>query len=138
MKAHKKREQRYPSDLTDTQWAQIEPLFSRLRVYTWPKRELVDATLYFVKTGCQWRLMPHDFPPHSTVHSFYRRARISGLWDAILQHLVVKTRGDAGREPGPTYALIDSQSVKTVAASEQRGIDGGKKRKAGSGTSSWT
>jgi len=122
--------QSYPSDLTDTQWAEIEPLFSGLREYTWPKRELMDAVLYLVKTGCQWRHLPHDFPPHSTVHSFYRRARINGLWDKILQHLVLKTREDAGRNPGPTYAIIDSQSVKTVSASEERGIDGGKKQKA--------
>ena len=97
------------------------------------KRELTDAVLYLVKTGCQWRHLPHDFPPYSTVHSYYRRARINGLWEKILQHLVLKTREDAGRSPEPTYALIDSQSVKTVAASEERGIDGGKKRKAGNG-----
>ena len=138
MKSPKKREQTYPSDLTDAQWEQIEPLFCGLREYVWPKRELMDAVLYFVKTGCPWRHLPHDFPPHATVHSFYRRARLSGLWDAVLRHLVAKTREDAGRKPGPTYAIIDSQSVKTVAASEQRGIDGGKKRRAGSGTSPWT
>ena len=129
MKEHKKREQAYPSDLTDTQWKEIAPLFSGLRKYTWPKRELLDAVLYLVKTGCQWRNLPHDFPPYSTVHTFYRRARLSGLWDRILEHLVEKTRTNAGCKPGPTYALIDSQSVKTVAASEDRGIDGGKKRK---------
>jgi len=134
MREKKEREQRYPSDLTDTQWAEIEPLYTGLREYTWPKRELTDAVLYFVKTGCQWRQLPHDFPPYSTVHSFYRRAKNSGLWDRILQHLVLKTREDAGRNPEPTYAIIDSQSVKTVAASEERGIDGGKKRKVGNGT----
>ena len=130
MKEYRKREQSYPSDLTDTQWMEVEPLYSGLREYKWPKRELTNAVLYFVKTGCQWRHLPHDFPPYSTVHSFYRRARNSGLWDEILQHLVVKTREDAGRSQEPTYAIIDSQSVKTVAASEDRGIDGGKKRKA--------
>jgi transposase len=134
MKIYKKRGQSYPSDLTDAQWMEIEPLFSGMRQYTWPKRELTDAVLYFVKTGCQWRQLPHDFPPYSTVHSFYRRARESGLWDRILQHLVIKTREDAGRSPEPTYGIIDSQSVKTVAASEERGIDGGKKRRAGNGT----
>jgi len=133
MSEYKKREQTYPSELTDTQWAEIEPLFSGLRKYTWPKRELTDAVLYFVKTGCQWRQLPHDFPPYSTVHSFFRRARINGLWDKILQHLVVKTREEAGRSPEPTYGIIDSQSVKTVSASEERGIDGGKKRRAESG-----
>ena len=136
MKENEKRKQRYPSDLTDSQWEEIEPLFKGMRQYTWPKRELMDAALYFVKTGCQWRLLPHDFPPYSTVHSFYRRARQSGLWDKILQHLVVKTRVDAGRSPDPTYAIIDSQSVKTVAASDERGIDGGKKRKDESDISS--
>ena len=95
----------------------------------------MDAVLYFVESGCQWRNLPHDFPPYSTVHSFYRRARISGLWERILQHLVVKTRENAGRAAAPTYAIIDSQSVKTVAASEERGIDGGKKRKGGNDTS---
>ncbi|CAB1240489.1 transposase [Ruminococcaceae bacterium BL-6] len=136
MKKDEKRRQGYPSDLTDKQWAEIEPLYSGLREYKWSKRELTDAVLYFVKTGCQWRHLPHDFPPYSTVHSFYRRARISGLWNRILQHMVVKTREDAGRKAEPSYGIIDSQSVKTVAASEKRGIDGGKKRKDASGTSS--
>lgn len=130
MKKDDKMRQTYPSDLTDNQWVEIEPLYSGLREYRWSKRELTNAVLYFVKTGCQWRHLPHDFPPYSTVHSFYRRARISGLWDRILQHLVVKTREDAGRKAEPSYGIIDSQSVKTVAASEERGIDGGKKRKA--------
>lgn len=121
--------------MTDKQWEEIEPMFAELRTYKWPKRELMDAVLYFVESGCQWRNLPHDFPPYSTVHSFYRRARISGLWERILQHLVVKTRENAGRAAAPTYAIIDSQSVKTVAASEERGIDGGKKRKGGNDTS---
>jgi putative transposase len=77
--------------------------------------------------------LPHDFPPYSTVHSFYRRARNNGLWDKILEHLVDKTRKNACRSPNPTYALIDSQSVKTTSASEERGIDGGKKQKAENG-----
>ena len=95
---------------------------------------MTDAVLYLVDSGCKWRQLPHDFPPYSTVHSFYRRARISGLWDKILEHLVKKTRINAGRKESPSCAIIDSQSVKTVAASEDRGIDGGKKQKAESGT----
>ena len=78
---------------------------------------------------------PSDLTDKQWEHSFYRRARISGLWDKILEHLVKKTRTNAGREESPSYAIIDSQSMKTVSASEERGIDGGKKRKTESGTS---
>ena len=123
------RKEKYPTDLTDSQWAIIEPLFSGMRNRKWSKRELVNAVLYLVKTGCQWRQLPHDFPPYSTVHSFYRRARLSGLWDRILEHLVELTRENAGRNPSPSYAIIDSQSVKTTTRNELRGYDGGKKRK---------
>ncbi len=130
-----KNRKSYPSDLTDEQWAEIEPLYSGMRNYTWSKRELTNAVLYLVDSGCKWRQLPHDFPPYSTVHSFYRRARISGLWDKILEHLVKRTRKNAGRKETPSYAIIDSQSVKTVAASEERGIDGGKKQKAENVTS---
>ena len=115
------RKEKYPTDLTDSQWAIIEPLFSGMRNRKWSKRELVNAVLYLVKTGCQWRQLPHDFPPYSTVHSFYRRARLSGLWDRILEHLVELTRENAGRNPSP--------SVKTTTRNELRGYDGGKKRK---------
>ena len=78
--------------------------------------------------------IPHEYPPHDTVWSFYRRARDSGLWEKIMDALVKKTRENAGRNASPTYAIVDSQSVKTVAASEERGIDGGKKRKGVSDT----
>lgn len=117
----------YPSDLTDKQWGQIEGHFTGMRKRKWAKRELVNAVLYLETSGCQWRLLPHDFPPYSTVHSFYRRAKISGVWEDILQALVEKTRLKAGRNASPSYAIIDSQSVKTTSASKERGIDGGKK-----------
>ena len=119
-----------PTELTDAQWQQIEPLFSNTRTYKWSKRELTNAVLDLVDSGCKWRQLPHDFPPYSTVHSFYRRARITGLWNAILQHLVKTTRKNNGRKEEPSYGIIDSQSVKTVAASEQRGFDGGKNKGA--------
>lgn len=119
----------YPTDLTDEQWAVIAPLFSGMRQYKYSKRELLNAVLYLVDNGCKWRALPHEFPPYSTVHSFYRRARLSGLWDKILQHPVKVTRRRAGRNQNPTYAIIDSQSVDTAYASEQIGFDGGKKTK---------
>ena len=121
--------EKYKTDLTDEQWAEIAPLFVGTRNRKWEKRELVNAVLHLVDNGCKWRALPHDFPPYSTVHSFYRRARLNGLWDKILQHLVKVTRRRAGRNPNPTYAIIDSQSVDTVYASEQVGYDGGKKTK---------
>ncbi len=92
----------------------------------WEKRELLNAIFYVVKTGCQWRQLPHVFPPYQTVYSFYRRTLKNGLWDKILQYLVERTRERAGRTAQPSYGLIDSQSVKTVADSEERGIGGGK------------
>jgi putative transposase len=125
---------RYPSDLTDKEWSIIESFFPVGNKSAWHKRSLVNAELYLVDNGCKWRAKPHDYPPHDTVWSFYRRARKSGLWERIMDALVRKTRESAGREESPSYGIIDSQSVKTVAASEERGIDGGKKRKAGSGT----
>ena len=123
----------YPTDLTDSQWEEIEPLYSGMRNRKWSKRELTNAVLYIVKTGCQWRQLPHDFPPYQTVYSFFSRGAKSGLWEKILAHLVEKTRKDAGRSAEPHYALIDSQSVKTVADNEARGIDGGKKHKGANG-----
>jgi len=120
----------YKTDLTDVQWSLIEPIFTsnkgqHLSKHT--KRELINAVLYLVKTGCQWRLLPNDFPPHDTVWSFYRRAVKSGKWEKAMDTLVQKVRIDAGRKTSPTYGIIDSQSVKTTSASEERGFDGGKK-----------
>ena len=127
--------QSYPTDLTDDQWAIIEPLFVGMREYKHSKRELTNAVLYLVDSRFKWRQLPHDFPPHFTVYSFYRRARLSGLWDRILEHMVKITRKNVGHAENPTYSLIDSQSVKTTYASDQRGFDGGKKRKDENGIS---
>jgi putative transposase len=120
----------YNTDLTDKQWFIIEPIFKSNKgqhLVEHSKRDLINAVLYLVKTGCQWRLLPNDFPPHNTVWSFYRRAVKSGKWEKAMDAMVKKIRKDAGREPTPTYGIIDSQSAKTTAASDDRGIDGGKK-----------
>ena len=120
----------YGTDLTEKQWAKIEGVFKSNKGSNFvkhSKRDLVNAVLYLVKTGCQWRLLPNDFPPHDTVWSFYRRAVKSGKWEKATDMLVKKTREDAGRKPAPSYGLIDSQSAKTTSASDDRGYDGGKK-----------
>ena len=100
--------QRYSTDLTDEQWAVIAPLFKGMRNRKWDKRELVNAVLYLVDNGCKWRNLPHDLPPYSTVHSFYRRARISGLWDKILQHLVEVTRKQEKNKGHKRHIMTDT------------------------------
>ena len=120
----------YDTDLTDEQWKLIEPLMWKSgNKSKWEKRELINAVLYLVDSGCKWRQLPHDFPPYTTVLNFYRKAVREGLWDKILKMLVQKTREANRKRDNPTYALIDSQSVKTLYNSEKRGFDGGKKRK---------
>jgi len=85
---------KYSTDLTDAQWRMIAPIFQSRKGQHFTKhskRELVNAVLYLVKTGCQWRLLPNDFPPHDTVWSFYRRAVKSGKWEKAMDLLVKKT-----------------------------------------------
>jgi putative transposase len=119
----------YPSDLTDAEWKLIEQYFAVGNRSEWHKRSLVEAVLYIKDNGCKWKALPHDYPPHDTVWSFFRRAKSSGLWEKIMDELVKKTRVKAGRAESPSYGIIDSQSSKTIYASEERGYDGGKKGK---------
>lgn len=121
---------KYPSDLTDKQWKLIEHIFKTHKgqhFVAHKKRDLVNAVLYVVKTGCQWRYMPKDFPPWGAVWSFYRRAVADDKWEKAMDLLVKKVREDDGRNKSPSYAIIDSQSAKTTSSAENRGIDGGKK-----------
>ena len=132
----KNERRKYASDLSDSQWAIIQPLLPPAgNKSKWEKRELIDAVLYFVDNGCKWRNLPHDFPPYTTVANFYYAAIRSGLWEKIRAALVERVRTNTGRNADPSYAIIDSQSVKTVSAAEERGIDGGKKQKGANGTS---
>lgn len=84
--------QKYATDLTDRQWAIVEPLLTGLKPGSWSKRELINAVLYVTENGIKWRNLPHDFPPWQTVYSFFRRAKIKGIWEDIMVHLVEMTR----------------------------------------------
>ena len=121
----------YPSDLTDEQWAVLEPLIPP----AWPggrprktdMREVVNALFYHAREGCTWRALPHDFPPWRTAYNYFRWWTWDGTWQKILDALRPRLRAQAGREPTPRVACIDSQSVKTAQGGEQVGTDGGKK-----------
>ena len=91
------------------------------------RRDLINAVFYVIKTGCQWRFLPKEYPPWKTVYSFYKRAKDKGIWETMMRELVKKSRVKMGRNPDPSYGLIDSQSVKTADCAHDRGIDGGKK-----------
>jgi len=121
---------RYESSLSDCQWDLIRNHFDtgnygKGRRHS--RRELLDAVLYVVKTGCHWYLLPKDFPPYKTVYSFYKRAKDKGIWEKMMQDLVEKDRIKMNRKAKPTYGIIDSQSVKTANKAMDRGIDGGEK-----------
>ena len=117
---------RYPSDLTDEEWALVKPLIppakrggNKRRV---DERAIVDGLMYILSTGCQWRALPKDLPPRSTVHDYFDLWNWDGTLDRIHYELYVKCREEAGREASPTAAIIDSQSVKAAEKGGSRSI----------------
>ena len=134
---------RYPSDLTDEEWALIEPLIPPAKrgggKRTVNLREVVNGLMYVLSTGCQWRALPKDLPPKSTVHGYFDLWSWDGTLDRIHHALYVKCREQAGREASPTAAIIDSQSVKSAekggAASTRMAMTRARKSKARSATS---
>jgi transposase len=122
---------RFASDMTDAEWALIArrlPARRRLgRPRTTDLRRVVEAILYVLATGCQWRALPGDFPPRSTVQGYFYTWRDTGLWQRIVTALVRRARCDLGRKPTPTAAIIDSQSAPTTEAGGPCGFDAGKR-----------
>ena len=132
----------YPTDLSDAEWKHIEPFVpapkcrGRQRIHS--PREILNAVFYILRSGCPWRLLPREYPPWKTVYHYFRFWRLDGTWERMHSALRKRVRVRLNRDPQPSAAIVDSQSIKTTGVGgKERGVRTGPRRSKDVSVTSW-